>query len=136
MKNEEAKRIAIGLRTDFKCESETMVDFCNTIIKALEQEPCDDAISRQAAIDAADRADYTGLAVEDVKNVTDEVVKEIKKLPSAQPKRPKGHWIIDGHHIQCSVCAETMCNTDREGDKIPMNFCPNCGADMRGEQDE
>ena len=46
----------------------------------------DDTISRAAAIDAADRADYTGLAVEDVKKVTDEVVKEIKKLPSAQPE--------------------------------------------------
>ena len=45
----------------------------------------DDLISRQAAIDAADRADYTGLAVEDVKKVTDEVVKELKQLPSAQP---------------------------------------------------
>ena len=44
-----------------------------------------DLISRQAAIDAADRADYTGLAVEDVKKVTDEVVKELKKLPSVQP---------------------------------------------------
>ena len=44
----------------------------------------DDTISRQAAIDAADRADYTGLAVEDVKKVTDEVIKELKRLPSAQ----------------------------------------------------
>jgi hypothetical protein len=44
-----------------------------------------DLISRQAAIDAADRADYTGLTVEDVKKVTDEVVKELKKLPSVQP---------------------------------------------------
>ena len=44
-----------------------------------------DCISRQAAIDAADRADYTGLAIEDVKRITDEVVKEIKQLPSAQP---------------------------------------------------
>ena len=44
-----------------------------------------DLISRQAAIDTADRADYTGLAIEDVKRVTDEVVKEIKQLPFAQP---------------------------------------------------
>ena len=44
----------------------------------------DDLINRRMAIAAADRADYTGLAVEDVKKVTDEVVKEIKKLPSAQ----------------------------------------------------
>lgn len=37
---EEMIKIAKGLRTDFKCESDTMVDFCNTIIKALEQQPC------------------------------------------------------------------------------------------------
>ncbi len=37
MTREEAIRIAQGLITDFKCESETMVDFCNTVIKALEQ---------------------------------------------------------------------------------------------------
>lgn len=43
-----------------------------------------DTIYRQAAINAADRADYTGLAIEDVKKVTDEVIKEIKKLPPAQ----------------------------------------------------
>jgi hypothetical protein len=49
-----------------------------------------DLISRQAAIDAADRADYTGLTVEDVKKVTDEVVKELKQLPSAQPE---SKWI-------------------------------------------
>ena len=42
-------------------------------------------IRRQDAIDAANRADYRGLTVEDVKNVTDEVVKELKRLPSAQP---------------------------------------------------
>lgn len=48
---EEMIKIAKGLRTDFKCESDTMVDFCNTIIKALEQEPCDDCISRQATVE-------------------------------------------------------------------------------------
>ena len=41
-----------------------------------------DYIDRQAAIDAADRADYPGLAVEAVKAVTDEVIKELKKLTS------------------------------------------------------
>ena len=45
--------------------------------------------------------------------------------------RPRGKWIIDGHHIRCNRCNEYICNTDREGNKIPDNFCPNCGADMR-----
>lgn len=42
-------------------------------------------ISRQAAINVADSSDYVGLSVEDVKKVTDEVVKGLKRLPSAQP---------------------------------------------------
>ena len=45
-----------------------------------------DLISRQAAIAVADSSDYVGLSVEDVKKVTDEVVKGLKRLPSAQPE--------------------------------------------------
>lgn len=37
MTEEEAIRIAQGLITDFKCESETMVEFCNVVIKALTE---------------------------------------------------------------------------------------------------
>ena len=46
----------------------------------------DDLISRQAAIDAADMADYPGLSIEDVDKVTGEVVKALKDLPSVQPE--------------------------------------------------
>ena len=52
----------------------------------------------------------------------------MRELPAIEPQT--AHWIIDGHHIQCSQCGETMCNTDREGDPIPRNFCPNCGVRM------
>lgn len=45
-----------------------------------------DLISRQAAIAATDFSDYVGLSVYDVKKVTDEVVKELKRLPSARPE--------------------------------------------------
>lgn len=44
MTNEEAIRIAQGLITDFKCESETMVEFCNVVIKALKHESILDKI--------------------------------------------------------------------------------------------
>ena len=59
-----------------------------------------DLISRQAAINVADMADYTGLSVEDVKKVTDEVVKELKALPSAQPEL-----------IRCADCKYWRSNT-------------------------
>ena len=41
-----------------------------------------------------------------------------------------GRWLVDGHHIRCNLCGTFMCITDREGDAIPQNFCPNCGAKM------
>lgn len=44
-----------------------------------------DLISRQAAIAVADYSDYVGLSVDDVKKVTDEVVKGLRRLPSAYP---------------------------------------------------
>ena len=45
-------------------------------IKALEQEPCEDAVSREAAIDAALSAFSRGLLASP----------DIRKLPSVQPK--------------------------------------------------
>ena len=90
-----------------------------------------DTISRRAAIDAADRADYTGLAVEDVKKVTDEVIKELKQLPSAQPQRMRAKWIattslqegqITWRDYKCSNCSHHR--------RKPMNFCEVCGAKM------
>ena len=48
-------------------------------------------------------------------------------------EQKQGKWEIDGHHIKCSECGVVMCDTDREGDKIPRNFCPNCGAVMKSE---
>ena len=47
MTREEAKRIAQGLITDFKCESQTMVEFCNVVIEALEQESILDTIKAE-----------------------------------------------------------------------------------------
>ena len=45
---------------------------------------------------------------------------------SAQPERKKGEW-SDGYRWQrCSLCKQTG--------KKSWNYCPNCGADMRGEQ--
>lgn len=61
----------------------------------------------------------------------------IKALPSAQ--RKKGHWIHIGCGcFECDQCSELVSTnvyrTEKASDSF--KFCPNCGADMRGEQDE
>ena len=51
---------------------------------------------------------------------------------SAQPERKTGKWIrvIDG--FECSNC-ECLVEEERE----PLyDFCPSCGADMRGDEGE
>lgn len=59
-----------------------------------------------------------------------DVISDIEDAPTLEAK---GKWIIDGHHIECNQCGAYMCDKDREGDKFPINFCPCCGADMRGD---
>ncbi len=57
----------------------------------------------------------------------------ISELPSAN--RPQGEWIKDGHHLRCNQCGVCFCNKDREGDEYPQDFCPSCGARMKGADD-
>ena len=61
----------------------------------------------------------------------------LRQLPSAQPK--KGRWIsadaiFGGVPFYCSECGENTRDTVMGEPR--WNFCPNCGADMRGEQDD
>lgn len=63
----------------------------------------------------------------------DILVDSINSLPTIE-ERKEGHWIkhIDDlfpadSTIECSVCHEEQYTT------IDDNYCPNCGAKMKGE---
>ena len=44
--------------------------------------------------------------------------------------RPKGEWIMHDDEILGLSCECSVCHIETMGD---TPFCPNCGADMRGE---
>ena len=99
-----------------------------------------DLISRQAAIDC----EYQVKIINDIEYVMlSEVQMKMRKLPSAQPQRMRGKWTygedeygIDGYH--CDKCGffvpwdytHKFINFIKD-----YHFCPNCGADMRGEKE-
>lgn len=93
-------------------------------------------IDRQAAIDAL--ADYihnvdkvmgTGhLSADDCKDAATSVLAD---LPSVQSERKIGKWVDDIYCSECGWVHET--DPGFIGSVDGFNFCPQCGADMRGE---
>ena len=118
MTREEAKNIISQMIKDEEgFLSDNTVEAHKMAIKALEQEPCEDAISRQAVLDLVN-ADWKYEGLEE----------PINSLPPVNPQKPKtGHWIPS--HIpesildECSECGFS-CGA------FTFNYCPNCGAKM------
>ena len=71
----------------------------------------------------------------------DDAIKILNCLPSAQPERKTGRWILWNYPGEecaiCSACGEEYDQMELYigGNDYPK-YCPNCGADMRGEQNE
>lgn len=90
-----------------------------------------DLIDRQQAIDAVRVMQTYKLSEGDDMLLVDkaEVMTELMMLPSAEPVRMKGRWNkIHWKAYRCSECERVS--------EYQSNFCPNCGADMRGEEDD
>lgn len=59
----------------------------------------------------------------------------LKMAKTVEPER-KGEWIlVNGKtSINCSYCYHCSWSLSFEDTVRQFNFCPNCGADMRGEE--
>lgn len=95
-----------------------------TRLLSLEQEPCEDCVSRDAVLEALYDHEYKK-----------DIRKDIEALPSVYPKQRMGQWIDEGlyaegrdsHFYRCSECGFS---TIRCKDERP-NYCPDCGAKMQ-----
>jgi hypothetical protein len=114
---------------------EDKIESLNMAIAMFKAEPCEDAISRQAVLDALQpyidaNKDNEDLYLSGCGDGAYHALHTIKTLPSVQPKPKTGHWVKKSQYGNdyCSECDYEllMCGKPK--------FCPNCGADMRGTE--
>ena len=101
-------------------------------IKALKQEPCEDAISRQAAKRII-FDEFEGWPSDEEVAQMKMLTKQLDELPPVTPKQRTGHWILDDRDngITCDQCGCGIYAIDiMDGDP---HYCPNCGARMESE---
>lgn len=93
-------------------------------IKALEQEPCEDAISRQAAIDALTKTS----------GIRGDALKALYDLSYVSTEKT-GQWIdrFPLKECKCSECDYLIMLSFGSFSEVikQMKYCPNCGAKMQ-----
>lgn len=104
----------------------------------------DDQVSRQAAIKIIKNYCENGCDISEdnwcPSCQREQFIKLLEALPSAQPERKKGTWIMEykGYAVtsyKCSECGRTVKDdTDYDVSK-DYPFC-HCGADMRGDEND
>ena len=100
-----------------------------------QEDATSDLISRQAALKAINS--WRGRFSEEYNEAIDDCENSIKELPTIQPEPKEGHWIEGGIYrdvieCHCSECGQLMTTAVT----VRMNFCPNCGAKMKGVKHE
>ena len=132
MNREEAIRIVKNyLASYFPIEDYGEVE---EIIKALEENPCIDVVSRQAVLNTLDFADKVLDEDRTVEKYKELLIACYKDLPSVAHTQKTGQWIFvdNAHeHAHCSECGYG--NVDLFNGR-PHNYCPNCGSFMMGNE--
>ena len=158
MDKEQAIELLEHLAWDRDIDRNLYGEALNMAIDALKAQPSredatkgatSDLIDRQQAIDAivqcTNCGDEDALREYVLKHSLDngwtggilEALDAVKDLPTAQPEPKEGHWIEekiyrDVIECNCSECGQLMTTAA----SVRMNYCPNCGAKMKGVRNE
>ena len=122
-------------------------------IKALETQPCEDCISRQAVkngmikygFHAPDMTvtefvedclpsitpKYTDEEIDKIQAMEQAYVDKMVELAVKETERPKGKWIDDCGGVKCSCYGYSI-----DDDHYAKAYCTNCGAEMSGGGEE
>jgi len=127
------------------CESKQLGEALEMAIEALEQEPCEDTVKREAVLNYI-RDNYRRWFIND--DAFMQCVNGIKNIVPVTPKQRAGHWempqLDDGmsdpiyYQVRCSECGFDL---DPQTWHMELHqygadkYCPNCGAKMEGESE-
>lgn len=81
------------------------------------------------------KANYPDPCYGSLREAVDTAIYALSAQPTIEPRK-KGKWILGGYEDMYYIC---NCCQYKESEyylKPKANFCPNCGADMRGKSDE
>lgn len=104
------------------------------VMPAEKQEPCTDAISRQAVMDLPRIKTHNQWG-----NVIKESVdiEDVRQLPPVKPAEKVGHWIgleeCSNSGYYCSECHKRVVKEGWSDTVKVIKYCPNCGCAMKGE---
>jgi hypothetical protein len=140
---EKEKAYMLGHGGDYQAQA------LNTAIKALEQESCNDAVSRQAVLDVIEREQYKGDAISEIKKLSpvkpvaciatvkfskedmQELVNE--KMKDIVVERKKGKWEYSGSYDVDGMLYCSCCKHEIDISEGYFKYCPNCGSFMMKE---
>jgi hypothetical protein len=142
MTNEEAINVLNSLKQYYNDKNEdSYVGFDNEdnealdlAIKALEQQPCEDCISREKVFEQI--SCWVNSGEYRYTNATYYLTRRIQGISSVTPQQETGKWINKGDYAECSNCGANSGVQYNGVEPVPFNtrYCPNCGTKMEVEE--
>lgn len=140
-KAEDLERALIGFIRETSID-EKPYDYAVNVLDDLPTiEVGEDCISREDAVNALIAhfipQTYTGEEVEQASKLARKIM---ANAPSVAPRRAEGEWIDMGDFEKCSVCKSTHLKEFQsyygKVAWVKTPYCPNCGARMKGIDNE
>lgn len=108
-------------------------------IDTLYQQPCKDAISREA-VDEYITNLLSGYLYDEERTRLEDLTAYIWELPSVTPQPKIGHWILldecSNSGYYCSECHKKVIKEGWSKTVKKVKYCPNCGARMAESEDK